>query len=229
MELSKAIFSVHSKKQDLFVSAFKYKVVFGFLKDTLSYEEETSFQFEFSSYHKIYIGFFPIIKCISKKSNVKDGVLIQKENYCYRWMINEGSSSITIHLSIQRTNKNSRNESQLTLNLTLSLEEFNNLVFLISNMCLISLDLSYENFTIFETFSSFETDRILSCQNKDNLKQELANLTHPKITDVKLFIACELVFYNLDIIFCVHRLRSFVNEELLFSNLNIKQMLDCET
>jgi len=236
MEFHKAIFNIAAKKQDLFVSAFKQKVVFGQITESSLYKEETSFVFDCSLYHKIYIGVLPIVKYLSKKSCIKVGTFLRKNNFCYHWLITEEGSMTTVHFCIENRTSDSvpdpqediLESEQVTFILNLTLNEFNDLVYLICNMCLISLDLSYEYFSIFEKLSNLNETQILNCQNKQNLKKEVKALFNDQMTEMKLHFACELAYCYFDVIVSVHKLKSFFNEEKFSSVTNINEIIDAE-
>ena len=79
MEICKAIFSFRSKKPNFYASAFHYKLLFGPLSsDGQTYEELKCFEIEYCDYHQLYIGFFPILKCLSGKTDVKEGNFLNK-------------------------------------------------------------------------------------------------------------------------------------------------------
>lgn len=217
MEISKAIFSVRAKKEDFYVSAFKHKLVFGQVTEGI-YEEDKYFQFNFSVYHQIYIGLLPILKYLSGKSEENSGILLKYDNFLYKWSVTKESADGYPMISF---------ESQcITLNF--SLEEFNDLVYLLSELCFISMDLSFQNLSIFEALSHFEINELLKFQDKKILKKQLKLFLNDELSEMKLHFACELVFYNLDVIVLVSKLKSFFNEQKFICFLNLKRMIDFE-
>lgn len=217
MELNKAIFSIRAKKQDLYISAFKHKIVFGLVKEEI-YQEDKFFQFDFSIYHKIYIGFLPIIKFLCGESNENNGIFLKNDDFSYKW-------SITKDLSNDFTTVNLKSGN---FTLTFSLEELNDLVYLISEMCLISLGLSFENLTIFENLSILDINLLLSFQNKKKLKDQIRSLANNELSEMQLHFACELGHYNLDVIIAVHKLRSFFNNQKFSPLVNINEIINFE-
>ena len=83
--------------------------------------------------------------------------------------------------------------------------------------------------TIFHTFSNFQLPKLLTFQNKKILKEELQLMKNDiNLSELQLHCTCELVFYNLDVIICIHKLRLFYNDENFLTRLNIKAIEECE-
>ena len=217
MELRKSIFSLRSKKPNFYVGAFHHKLIFGPVSGEPEVFEVQSIQVDYCDYHKIYIDFFQIVKCLSGEAS-------------------ESSGSLAIHYQWKITNCN--NETQILFiakneevfsKIAFSLNEFNDLVYLISELCFLTLKLSFQNFSLFVEISKFETDKILSLQNKEKLKKTIKLLDKDNVLDeMGLHFASQLISYNLDVIICVHKLRSFYNEKLALTFLNIEAMNECE-
>ena len=60
----------------------------------------------------------------------------------------------------------------IKFSMSFNLNEFNDLLYLLTELCFLSLDLSFENLTIFHTFSNFQLPKLLTFQNKKILKEE---------------------------------------------------------
>ena len=237
MEICKAIFSFRSKKPNFYASAFHYKLLFGPLSsDGQTYEELKCFEIEYCDYHQLYIGFFPILKCLSGKTDVKEGNFLNKNCLYYKWKVSEASEPKTeasepkIILYISKDISEDTTDITNKFSIAFSLNEFNDLLYLITELCFISLDLSIENLTIFHTFSNFELSKLLTFQKKDTLKTQLHLMKNDlNLSELKLHCTCELVFYNLDVIICIHKLRLFYNDKKFLTRLNITAMQECES
>ena len=217
MELRKSIFSLCSKKPNFYVAAFHHKLVFGPVSGQPEVFEVQSFQVDYCDYHKIYIDFFKIVKCLSGSQSESTGSLIDR----YQWKITNVNNEVHI-LFI------AKNE-ELFFKISFSLNEFNDLVYLISELCFLTLNLSLQNLTFFLEISKCETDEILSFQNKEKLKKAIKLLDKDNELDqLGIYCASQLISYNLDVIICVHKLRSFYNEKASFTLLNIEAMNGCE-
>ena len=217
MELRKSIFSLRSKKPNFYVGAFHHKLIFGPVSGEPEVFEVQSIQVDYCDYHKIYIDFFQIVKCLSGEAS-------------------ESSGSLAIHYEWKITNCNnehqiafiSKNEEGFS-KIAFSLNEFNDLVYLLSELCFLTLNLSFQNLTFFVEISKFETERILSFQNKEKLKKAIKFLDKDNALDqMGVHFASQLISYNLDVILCVHKLRSFYNETSSLTLLNIEAMNECQ-
>ena len=220
MELEKAIISISSKKREFFVSAFHHKLIFGpAFGSPQSYKTKECFEIDSCDYHKIYVGLFPIAKFLSGKSQVDQGELWKKDLISYKWKISDRQ------IILNRTD-NANDENQFSIKFTEL--EFNDLVYLLSEVCFLSLNLDYDTFTVFTKLSKFELKDILTWQSKEKLKNQLQNFKSDLLSEIKFHCLCELVYYNLDIIVCVHKLRLFHNENEFICHRNIKEILECE-
>ena len=160
MEVDKAIFTMSSKKPHFFISAFRQKLIFGPLfGEPQSYIKFKCFEIDYSDYHKIYTGFFPILKFLAGKTNTDEGCFL--ENCHYKWKSNCDSTLQEIVLSIW-----TENSEAFSINFTLY--EFNDLVYLITELCFPSLGFPFETLTVFITLSKFELEKILSFMNKSS-------------------------------------------------------------
>ena len=217
MELRKSIFFLRAKKPNFYVGAFHHKLVFGPVSGEPQAFELQSFQVDYCDYHKIYVDFFQIVKCLSGQGSQSTGSLINH----YEWKITKANNEIQILLI-------SKND-ELFSKVTFSLNEFNDLVYLITELCFLTLNLSFQNFTFFVEISKLETDQILSFQNKEKLKKAIKLLDKDNELDqMGIHFASQLISYNLDVIICVHKLRSFYNEQSSLTLLNIKSINECE-
>ena len=228
MEVGKAIFSLRSKKPNFCVSALHYKLIFGPLSnETQTYEELKCFEIDYCDYHQLYIGLFPILKCLSGKSNVHEGNFLNKKTLSYKWKVCPQLTEPEVVLMILNDAESIENLPKYSISFTLN--EFNDLLYLLTQVCFLSLDLSFENLTIFHTLSNFELSKLLTFQNKKTLKQQLQDMKKDfNLSELQLHCTCEQVFYNLDVIICIHKLRLFYNDENFLTRLNIKAMQQCE-
>ena len=230
MEVDKAIFSIRSKKPDFFASAFRHRLIFGPLSSKAqTYEELKCFEIEYSDYHKLYIGFFPILKCLSGKTDVKEGTLLSKNSLYYKWKVCTPKIEPEIILFISNSKEQDFTEIADKFSITFTLIEFNDLLYLLTQLCFLSLDLSFEILTIFEIFSNFEVSKLLTFENKTTLKNQLQLMKNDfNISELKLHCTCELLFYNLDVIIAINKLRLFYNDKQLITHLNITAIQECE-
>ena len=221
MEIEKSIFTVRSKKPNFYVGAFHHKLVFGpVCGNPEVFEDLKSFQVEYCDYHKIYIDFFKIVKCVSGQSSEYNGSLTNR----YQWKITDSKKKDEISIFSLRDD-----ETVNDFSISFSLNEFNDLVYLITELCFLTLNLSFQNLTLFIEISKLQTEEILIFQNKEKLKKAIKALdADNKLNQMAIHLASEVISYNLDVIICVHKLRSFYNENLSFTNLNIKAMNECE-
>ena len=224
MEVGKAIFTLQSKKPNFSVSAFRRRLIFGPLSsETQTYDEFKCFDIEYCDYHHLYIGFFPILKCLSGKSNVSEGNFLNKKSLHYKWKVSREENEPEILLFLLN------DTDAIKFSMSFNLNEFNDLLYLLTELCFLSLDLSFENLTIFHTFSNFQLPKLLTFQNKKILKEELQLMKNDiNLSELQLHCTCELVFYNLDVIICIHKLRLFYNDENFLTRLNIKAIEECE-
>ena len=228
MEVGKAIFSLRSKKPHFSVSAFHHRLIFGLVSsERQTYEELKCFEIEYSDYHQLYIGLFPILKCLSSKSDVYEGTFLNKENCSYKWKVCRQETKLEIIFFI--LTKSDATENATKFSISFSLNEFNDLLYLITELCFLSLNLSFETLTVFQNLSNLDLSKLLTFQNKNNLKAHLQLMKNDiNLSDLKLHCACEQVFYNLDVIICIHKLRLFYNDEHFLTRLNIQAMQQCE-
>ena len=224
MEVGKAIFTLQSKKPNFSVSAFRRRLIFGPLSsETQTYDKFKCFDIEYCDYHHLYIGFFPILKCLSGKSNVCEGNFLNKKSLHYKWKVSREENEPEILLFLLN------DTDVINFSISFTLNEFNDLLYLLTELCFLSLDLSFENLTIFHTLSNFQLSKLLTFQNKKILKEELQFMKNDlNLSELQLHCTCEQVFYNLDVIICIHKLRLFYNDENFLTRLNIKAIEECE-
>ena len=227
MEIAAAIFSVRSKKLNFYVSAFKHRLIFGPVSSKQVYEELKCFEIDYSDYHQLYIGFFPIIKFLSGKSDINEGTFLEKKCFSYTWKVSKQTTEAEISFFISNTEDLTNLTNRFSI--AFSLNEFNDLIYLLTELCFLSLDLNFENLTIFMKLSNFELSKLLTFQNKTTLKTELLQIKNDvNLSELKFHCSCELVFYNLDVIICIHKLRSIFNHNNFITQLNIQALEECE-
>ena len=175
----------------------------------------------------MYIGFFPIIKFICGKSGIVQGTILEKNSVDYKWKVSTHSTEPEISLFI--VNTQASNSITDIFSIAFSLNEFNDLIYLLTELCFLSLELTFENLTIFITLSNFELSKLLTFQNKTVLKKQLQEMKNAvNLSELKLHCSCELVFYNLDVIICINKLRSVYNDQKFITGLNIQALQECE-
>ena len=229
MEVDKAIFSFRSKKVNFVASAFNHKLVFGPISsegEKEIYEELKCFEIEYGHYHNLYIGFFPLVKFLSGKSQTNESIFLERNNLSYKWKVSV-SSQVEIEPEIMLFISDTNDPNKFSI--TFSLNEFNDLIYLLTELCFLSLNLTFPNFTIFMTLSCLEFSKLLTFQNKNILRKELQEMNNDfNLSELKLHCTCELVFYNLDVIICIHKLRLLHNDKNFLTYLNIKAIEECE-
>ena len=118
------------------MSAFHHKLIFGpAFGNPQVFKTQECFEIDSSNYHKIYIGFFPIAKFLSGKSQVDHGELWKKDLMSYKWKINDRQ----IILYITHPQESHFGNEKFSIMFTEL--EFNDLVYLISHLCFLSLNL----------------------------------------------------------------------------------------
>ena len=163
MDINKAYFSFRSKKPNFVVSAFDHRLVFGPV-EAQCYQELKCFEIEYSDYHQLYIGFFPIVKFLSGKTEINEGSFLKKENVHYKWKVTAEAGQLEILLAISNVEEETNNIAN-KFSITFNLNEFNDLIYLLTELCFLSLDLSFQNLTIFITLSNFELSTLLTFQS----------------------------------------------------------------
>ena len=152
---------------------------------------------------------------------------MNKKSLSYKWKVSREEAKVEIILFI--LNEEDTTDNSTKFSISFSLNEFNDLLYLITELCFLSLDLTFENLTIFLKLSNFELSKLLTFQNKTTLKTELLHIKNDvNLSELKFHCSCELVFYNLDVIICIHKLRSIFNHNNFITQLNIQALEECE-
>ena len=229
MEFKKALFSIRAKKTNFYISAFDHKIVFGpvSIEDRV-YEELKCFEIDYCDYYKLYISFFQIVKFLAGETPKHFGSILEN----YKWLIDkQGEMEPKIIFYIADDNGDLHlNDFEKTFYIRFSLPEFNDLIYLLTEVCFISLNLNAKALNLFIKLSQMNLAEILSFQNKDNLQHQIKSF-EPNGTDtnlIELHFITELAFYHLDVILCVHKLRAFFNPNKSLTFANINAMSECE-
>ena len=227
MELKEAFFSIRAKKPDLFISAFDHKIVFGPVNDRI-YEDLKSFKIDYCNYHQLYIGLFNIVKYLAGETKKCCGSIFQR----YKWLIQKkGLTEPNVILYISSAEYSITDDfNEQTFFISFSLTEFNDLIYLLTEVLFLSLNLSFKVLTFFIKLSKEQNlEEFQNFESKDKLQQQIKSYHHDgDWTPIDLHYATELAFYHLDVILCVHKLRTIYNIDKSITFCNIRAMMECE-
>ena len=223
MNFSSAILYIPTKCEDIVIAAFDHKVVFG---RNCGQKFETLQCFEINHNHvcEVFRGLFYIIKAYSKNSSDTNGSLCKKSaSILYTWKIEPSiGNEPTILLIIQ----NNGNECY---KLSLTIVHFNDIVLLLGNLILPSLNLSESANSVFEFILQLELEHLLQLKNAksiDNLLLKNKNLLG--LTQIEIHRISILVYYHLDVIIAIHTTKSLYNPELSLIHKNIDLIVSCK-
>ena len=221
MEFKNAILCVPTKLEEIVICAFKHKIVFG--KDNNEKFEATEcFELNHYQYCELFRGLFGIIKAYSRNTSETKGLFCKKcSTISYTWEILNPGIEATIKLVVE-------NNSKQGYQIILSILEFNDLVLLLGNLILPSLNLNESANSVFRLILCFDLDQILKFKKEDyitNLLREKKQ--HLSLSEIEIHRIAILVHYYLDIIVAIHCIKSLYNTDLNITQKNIELMLSC--
>ena len=222
MEFKNAILCVPTKLEEIVICAFKHKIVFGKEKNE-KFELDECFEFNHYQYCDVFRGLFGIIKAYSRSTNDTKGLFCKKSaTLSYTWeIVFNAESDPSIQLIVE---KNSEKGYQIIL----SILAFNDLVLLLGNLILPSLNFNESANSVFRLILRFELDQILKLKQEECItnvlkeKKQLLSLSEIDIHRISI-----LVHYYLDVIVAIHCIKSLYNTDLYITQKNIELMLSC--
>lgn len=224
MEFKNAILCVPTKLEDIVMCAFKHKIVFG--KDQNDkFESNECFELNHHQYCEVFRGLFSIVKAYSQKRNTSEarGVFCKKSStIAYTWeILFNPEIDPSIKLVVE-------NNSKKGYQIILSILDFNDLVLLLGNLILPSLNLNESANLVFRFILSFELDQILKFKKEAYIINVLSERKqHLSLSETEIHRISILVHYYLDIIVATHCIKSLYNTELNLTEKNIELMLSC--
>ena len=222
METKNSLLKIHSKIQSLLFCAFVNKIVFGKCEED-KFVNRKYFEIIINEIAEVFCALFYIVKAFSTKSDAS-GVLCKKsEILLYTWEVNHKNNEVIIALKISENN-------ETKFELSISILEFNDLVFLLGNLILPSLNLKGHTQKAFQMISEMDLDQINKLKQEKQMKKFFDDFVK-KIGDVSQFEAhciSILTQYHLDVIVAIHCIKSLYNNDLNITNTNINLMLSCK-
>ena len=195
--------------------------MFGVLKDD-NFEDGKCFEFSLSDICELFCGLFYIVKGFTKSDCENEGSLCKKSNeVSYVWRIENVNDETVIIL----TNKNCET---ITSQLSLTIPEFNDAVYLLANLILPCLNLKEKEFKIFQLILTLDLEQILKFKN-DTLIHSFLNRKDGAfdLTSIEVHSISILIYYHLDLLVAIHNLKSLYNPGLNITHQNINMMLSC--
>jgi len=217
-ELNKSIFHVSLKRDNLLIGVFKHCVLLGQLNDSERFDLDKSFIFYHFQFSLVFHGIWTILKTISGNSTEKNGTfLTHSENDKYSWQLTNSKK-----IRLNKTND--------VACLTFELAEFNDLILIFSRSFLFCLNLKPDEFQLLNQLSDFSLDELVDLDsfakidkflilNTDQLELSGMNILQKNIFSV-------LIFYHLDIIIVVHKLKCLYNDSLSITKTNVELILE---
>ena len=221
MELKNAILTIISKQKVVF-SAFKQKIVFGFINND-AFVPNQCFEFEVCDFYKIFIGLFQIVKTLSHNSNDVSGIFCQKELETYMWQCNFENDTFIVTLSLKR------NDTAM-FDLAFNPTEFNDIPRLLSQLMLLSLNLEDKYFKIFRLATECELTRLLKLKDLTQIEDLVLSLckTNDVLSHAEKYCCSLLIDYHLDVIIAINKIFSFYNKAINSTNEIVNLMENCQ-
>ena len=222
MESKNSLLKIHSKIQSLLFCAFVNKIVFGKSEDD-KFVNNKYFEININEISEVFCGLFYIVKAFSTKSDASGLLSKKSESLFYKWEVKHQNKDAIIELLIYEANERK-------YQLSISILEFNDLVFLLGHLILPSLNLTGYTQRAFELISEMDLDQINKLKQEKQMKRFLDDFIK-NIGDVSQFEAnCIKILtqYHLDVIVAVHCIKSLYNNDLNITNSNINLMLSCK-
>lgn len=216
---SDAIFSIGSKSCEVTVSAFEKKLCFGPLKQN-RFEAGQFFEIALNDVFDFFCALFYIVKSFTTKIEA-NGLLIQKTaEMKYTWRtLNKENFVIAFNVETNET---------IQYQIEMTLLQFNDILFLISNLLIYCLTISCKERLMFQKILQLNLDQILKFKTETILAKYLQEQrTSFDLTEIEMYRYCLLIFYNLDVIVAIHNIKSLYNPALSVTQKNINQMLSC--
>lgn len=219
MKLDESFCCIFSKN-DLVFCAFLHHIIFGKVENS-EFKKNQYFQFSLNNICELFCAFFKIVKAYTQKDFKAEGQLCHHADCKYSWKLQNDNENIIIVFSIE-VNGNS------TLELSLSIIQFNDLVLLTSHMILPCLHLKNKETFVIQFILSLDLNQILSFKKKSLVSTFLKShqaefdLTSMEVYNIELIIS-----YHLDVIVAINMMQSLYNQNLTITHTNIDKMLSC--
>jgi len=219
MDTSKSLCCILGKNGLVFC-AFVHQIIFGKTENNKFIKNE-SFYFDLNKICELFCAFFKLIKAFTNKNFQANGKLCSNDGYFYKWKLQEENSEVVINLSIEY-------QEQTTLQLQLSICDFNDIILLVSHLLLPSLGLKDKEAMVIQTILTLDLDQILKLKNDKAVNAFLK--THEKQFDLSYLESYNitlLISYHLDIIVAINTMKCLYNHNLNITHKNIDMMLSC--
>ena len=178
MEAKNSLLRIYSKIQSLLFCAFVNRIVFGKSEED-KFVNNKYFEININELSEIFCGLFHIVKAFSTKNDAS-GVLCKKsEKLLYLWEVNHNNKEAMIGLKISDNNT-------IKFELSISILEFNDLVFLLGSLIIPSLNLKMHTQKAFQVISDMDLDQINKLKQEKQMKRFLDEFIK-KIGDVSEF------------------------------------------
>ena len=222
MHFKNALFKIVSKIQTLVFCAFFNKIAFG-KSDEEKFEEKHHFEININEISEVFCALFYIVKAFSTLKDTTGTLLKKSDTIEYVWEVHLKKKDPLIFLRIFDT-------EQMTYELSMTIFEFNDMVFLLGNLILPALNLKTNEQRAFQLISEMDLDQINKLKQEKTLKQFFNELRHKieNISEFEIHCTSILTQYHLDTIVAIHCIKSLYNSELNITTKNINLMLSCK-
>jgi hypothetical protein len=219
MKFAESCLTLSLKNSEIFISSFPGKIVFG-EPNSYGYINSKSFQYNHHQFFNLYLSFVNIIHFFASSSNENDKglILTQSQNTIYFW---------TGKIVVQENQVNKRVikfgleiDDNITFEIILTSEQFNELVYAFSTLILSCLCLkSFERQFIEEITEELSIIKLLSFKNKKVSNKAFRELMKSKNIDIinESNILQLMVYYN-EIIILYKKIKNMYNLELIEVN-----------
>jgi len=219
MKTNKSFCSILGKNGLVFC-AFLHQIVFGKVEND-DFVENQYFEFSLNKICELFCAFFNLIKAITNKNFKANGLLCLKDTCQYQWKLHQENDDTIIILSIECNQKT-------TLQLNLTICDFNDVILLVSHLILPCLNLKDKETFVIQNILTLDLDQLLKLKNDKAIHVFLKN--HEKefdLTNIEAYNCTLLISYHLDVIVAIHNVKSLYNSDICIMVKNIEIMLSC--
>ena len=228
IKFSESCKTIACKQQNIFISAFPGKIVFGDVCST-GYKQSRYFKFEFYQMCELYISLINIINFLvsSEKTSERHLIIKINETTNYFWLGNtvlvDKKESKVVQFGIE-------SQSDVKFKIDFNGEQLNNLIKYISEMILPCLCLQSNQRQIFQSVIKQSISVIVSLNNYQTCQKYLQNeqqKSNLKIDDITLpNLIDELIYYN-ELLLIIYKIKSLHNSEITVAgSIRIQAILD---
>jgi len=217
LNFSESCQTLSLRKSDIFLSSFPGKIVFG-QPNFIGYSKTNSFQYKHNQFFNFYLSIINIVNFFASNLNEEKGLILTvSENTIYFWcgkiVESDKVSQKVVKLGIEF-------DSNILFEIILNGEQFNELIYIFSNLIFSCLCLkSFERQFLEDFADEISICKLITLNEKKKIKHVLKSFKEQKkINSVVEMNLVQLVLYYNELIILYKKMKSLNNPEI--NNIN---------